>query len=1293
MLAIKKTFRWIIYILILLLTLMVITAAVIRFAIFPNIDQYKDDISAKISQKIGLKTTIGQIATGWDGVSPRILIRKIDIYDKHNSSALHLENVKGTFSWLSIPLLHPHLSDISINNPKLTIHRRENGSIYVAGIPIAGESKPDFANWVLSQARVNIKNAAITWQDDLRKAPALSLEKVDFILRNPAWRKIFGQHLFTLSALPSIGTKHPVAIDGVFYGRDISKIKKWRGKANLKSQNLDLAVWKTWIDYPIDLKSGTGDSNVSISFSNNRIDKFKADIAFHHLLGKIHPDKKDFKAKLLSGLITWEQDDKATTVSAQNIKLITQNRLNIDNGSGLISYLTKNKQPWVNASATLNAFDLEFLKVIDETTALPESFNKLFNSLSPTGKLSNTSFNWQGNTHKPTHYRFKSAFEALNIDAYDNIPGFKNLAGQIEANEDNGVLQIASNNASLNIKEVLRWPIPAQKLQGRVTWNKNKEKVKVVAKDIYIANQHISGTVNASYDMNGVKGGYLDLAGTFDNGNIKYAPFYYPTTLNEQTIKWLDSSILSGKANNVQLTLKGHLDDFPYVDQKNQLDPKLGTFRVTARLNDAVLEYGEQWPEINDLGLDLLFEGNRMELNADKGKILGFNITKSKATIPELDTVIPLSQVLNIVSEGEGPITDGINFINSSPVKEVTLGFTDNLKTAGHGKLNLDLSIPLNDVDKSKYKGQYHINDGTMYADTNTGLPEIRHILGTLSFNEAGISAQEVKAEVLGGSTQVNISTEPDQTIIIDALGTITSNGIKKIRPSAFTNALEGSTNWVADIAIKKPLLNLNVRSDLVGMAVNLPAPIGKSANQDAGFTLTKKQTITNQDLFEVDYNKVVSAKILRSEKNGDLLINSGNIAINMPAQIPTETGLTLHGQLDYVNADEWLALTNKANANESSSTLKLSNANLTIEKLDIFNRSLNKIKVTAKPNTEHLQMALTSQELDGDVEWRSAKNNTDDGKIIARLKKLHIPSSNEEKADSVDNDIRRLDRKYPALDIKADDFKLGNKALGALELNAFESKEDWVIEKLKISNPKSTLLADGTWHNWTRSPNTNLKFTLSTEDIGDTLKRFGQANAVKDGVAIISGQLQWPGSPHEFKKDGLSGEFRLGASKGQILKVQPGVGRLFGLLTLQSLPRRLTLDFRDLFSEGFAFDEISATARINNGIMRSNDFFMTGPAAETEIKGEMNLAAETQNLEVKVVPHISDSLSLAALAGGPLAGAAAWLAQKVLKDPLNKIVQSEYRITGTWDNPVESDIEKEDKEIKTNSPLNAQPN
>lgn len=154
--------------------------------------------------------------TGWDGLSPKILIREINIYDSDNQPALHLENVNGTFSWLSLPMLSPHLSHISVSNPTLSVKRTKTGAIYIAGIAIAGEGKPDFANWLLSQASIDINNAAIVWHDELRQAPALSLNAVDFNLHNPAWRKIFGQHLFSMHALPSTGTQYPILLNGHF---------------------------------------------------------------------------------------------------------------------------------------------------------------------------------------------------------------------------------------------------------------------------------------------------------------------------------------------------------------------------------------------------------------------------------------------------------------------------------------------------------------------------------------------------------------------------------------------------------------------------------------------------------------------------------------------------------------------------------------------------------------------------------------------------------------------------------------------------------------------------------------------------------------------------------------------------------------------------------------------------------------------------------------------------------------------------------------------------------------------
>ncbi len=1272
MTSFKNLSRWVLYLLLSLLLVFILAALAVRFVVFPNIDRYKDDLASYASQRLGQKISIGDIKTGWNGISPHFSLKNIDLFDAENRVAFHLNAAEADISWLSIPILHPHLSNLTVHQPELTIRREANGSIFFAGIDLSGPSKPDFANWLLSQREIVVNNAKVTWLDDLRKAPPLSLKQLNLTLSNPTWRSLFGQHQFKLSALPSVGTNQPITASGRFVGRDISKFKAWHGELSAQLEQADLAVWRPWLDYPVDIETGTGDAQVTLDFADAKIEKIKTHAALNNLSLVINKQTKPFIARQFTGDISWSDFKNTQTILAENIKLSTNTGLNINNGRGYYATSTKNGKPWIKEDIKLDQFNLATIKQLVPYLNLPEDANATLNGLSPVGELQALALSYEGGTDKPATYKINTAFKQLGFNAYQKIPGFTNLTGKIEANEDGGEVTLQSQNALLDIKDILRWPIPADKLTGQISWKINGDKAKIQAEDIYISSPHITGTVNASYDMNKIKGGYLDLNGKFSKGNAKFATFYYPIILGKPTLQWLDTSILAGRAEDVNLTVKGNLADFPYVNSKNQLDKRLGLFRVTAKVSDALLEYGTGWPTIEGLGLDMLFEGKRMVLNANRGHIFGNKIIKSRAEIPQLDADWP---VLHIVSEVEGSVADGIRFVNESPVKLVTQGFTDGLKTAGSGKLNLELKIPMQDLDAAKYKGSYKITNGTIYANDDAGLPELSKLNGVLNFTENSLTAQNVNTEILGGPAQFSLRTGSDKILRVNASGRFNEAGIKKLASNMLTENMQGSADWAGEITIKKPLVDVNLRSNLVGMALQLPPPFGKEANQALAFSIDKKQLSPNNDSIKITYGNAVSAKLLRTDQSGKLSLERGDIGINIPAELPAQAGLSLHGKLDYVDADDWLALFNKSSNKADSYSSIIEKADVAIRKLDIFGRSINTLKLAAQPSATGLKMSISSEEITGNAEWQSGGN----GKIIARLKNLTIPHSNEPDTKvTAKKDIKKLANGYPALDVIAENFQLGNKKLGNLELNAIESSDDWVIQRAKITNPDSILSADGNWHNWTSNPNTNLKFSLSVSNIGNTLKRFGQPDVVKGGEAEIAGQLRWAGSPHEFETSSLNGNFKLEASKGQILKVQPGVGRLFGLLSLQSLPRRLSLDFRDLFSDGFAFDKISANAKIDNGIMRSDDFFMTGPAAETKIKGETNLKTETQRLKVKVTPHVSDSLSLAALAGGPIAGAAAFVAQKILKDPFNKIASTEYIITGTWDNPQEVESEKD---------------
>ncbi|MGB2833420.1 MAG: YhdP family protein [Methylotenera sp.] len=1294
-------YRVIFWLISLMVLIVLLAALTIQFYVFPNIDQYKDKIATFASSAAKQKVEIGNIKANWQGFNPHLTIANIDIYDVENRPALTLKNTDVLFSWLSVPLMEPHLADLTIRAPELTIRRDVSGNIFIAGINTQGQSKPDLPNWLLRQNKFEIQNAKLIWLDEMRNAPALSLDKLNLQVVSPAWKSLLKNHRIHLNAMPSIGTNSPINISADVYGNDVSRITEWHGSVDVQLKQADIAAFKPWLDYaslmhPMDLQAGVGSANVKLQFANLQVQSMSSSVSLNNVKMRIRTHAEPVLLKQIAGDVSWKNSKSEQKINVENLALEAGNGLSLKEVSGNFT-----DTPQGNRSLNFKVASLDLTKIKPYLVQLPipaEPLQKLTN-LSPVGQLDHLAFSWSGNKTETKTYQISTQFSGLGITAHEKIPGFSNLTGEIDANQNSGKIALKSAKALFEFKEILRWPIPADKLEGVVSWNITEKstgkETKIQTNNIAISNTHLSGNINATYLMDGKKGGLLDLKGKFGNGNAKFAPFYYPTILGKPTMHWLDTSILSGRAEDINLIVKGRLADFPFVDKQNNLDAKLGLFRVTAKVSNSTLEYGLGWPLIEGLGLDLLFEGKRMELNANTGHILGNQIIKSKTTIAQLDADSPM---LIIDSEVSGSVEEGVKFVNKSPVVTVTQGFTEDLKTSGQGKLSLGLKIPLQNIDAAQYKGLYLISNGSMAAES---IPTLTNINGPLEFTESSLTAKNINASAFGAPVAINLSTGKDKTIHVIANGKINDASIKQVLASQGSenqslinaaNYLSGSTDWTGDITIQKPAVNISIQSNLVGISSRLPAPFSKAAGESLRLRVDKKQA-PNSDTMTLTLGNKLAAKILRTGENGKLQLDRAAIQLNSvaanelkPVELSNSKGLQFTGNLEYLDADAWRNVLHEIAGKGSNETaFPLQKIDLKINALDIFDKRINQLKITNNTDKDGMRASVQSREISGDLQWISQNN----GKLIARLSNLTVPETTPNRTKTITNELKQPEQDYPALDIIADQFTYNKKNFGALELIAYPQNDNWNIEKLKLSKPDSVISAEGQWNSWVKNPNTYLNITWDIQNLGKTLNQVGYPDTVKGGEGTLKAQLHWKGSPHEFNAKGLNGDLQLDLKKGQFLKVQPGVGRLLGLLSLQSLPRRLTLDFRDLFSNGFAFDKISGTAKLSQGIMRSDNFTMSGPAADVAIKGETNLQNETQHLHVKVLPHVSDSLSLAALAGGPLAGAVAFLAQKILKDPLNKIASSEYEIIGTWDNPQEANASKATPEVAKESPLN----
>ena len=1234
---------------------------VLRYLVLPHIDNYKPNIVQGLSQVLGQKVVIGNIYANWDGLNPHISVFNVDIYDQQNRVALSLGHIEGSLSWTSIPLFSPRLASFSIYQPELTIRREKDGTIYVAGVSMSGPSKPAFPNWLLSQAKVNVIDANIVWQDDMRGAPALNLDKLNLQLENPAWDSLRGRHEFSISATPSAGSSKPIDIRGKVFGNDVGKIEQWHGTLYAKVEGTDIAAWRNWLDYPFDLREGQGAAQLWVDFSDNQVDSFSTDVAFDKVVTRLAYNGIENSFNRIAGHLKWIRHTDGQEIQGEGIKIVTSDDLNMRSGKFSIRERTIKQEKIVEGDVLLDEIQLETLNKLTPYFTLPANVAKVIEETAPLGKLNNLHLAWQSKGETLPKYALSADFLHLSLLPYTkySLPGFTNLSGKIDIDQSQGKLTLDSSAATLNFTPVLRWTLPADKLAGEVDWKINNKNLSLDVKRLALKNEHLDAEVEASFSSDGAQKHTLDLTGHVSKVDLKYGRFYYPNSLSKDTVDWLDNSILSGRGEDVNVRIKGDLKDYPFSDGKK------GILKVTANLKDTVLDYSEGWPKVEGVNLAMLFEGKRMELNASDGHLLGNVIKKAKITIPDLEAD---ENVLDIVGELQSPVSEGVKFINASPIAKLASGFTETLKTTGNGKLNLNLHIPLNHSAETKVKGIYLISNGSMLRDS---IPELTKLNGTIQFTESSINANNVNTWAYGAPAVFSVNTDKNHAIQISAHGRLTDAGLRKSFDSLLPSTISGSTEWVAKAKIQNNQSEVSIHSSLVGLSSKLPAPLGKSMTEAMPLLIEKKPISATQDAIKVSLGHSINAKLVRTSQNGITKIDKGDIGINVAPEITSQKGLSLRANLENLDIDEWLAQLDKSTGSNASSHVAINRIELTTQHLDIFDRRINALKLNARSTDNTWIMNLKSDEVSGDLKWSQDGN----GKLSGNLANLIFPSPTPDTAKSPTHPVvKQLNLKYPALDITADNFEIGKKKFGRLELQAKEQLGNWGIDKLRLTSADGVINSNGEWNNWKNRPNTRLRFNWEINDMGKALKRLDIGDVIKGGSAEITGQLKWSGSPHEFDIPNLSGSLHLDAKKGQILQVEPGVGRLFSILSLQNLPRRLTLDFKDLFSSGFTFDKINADVNIERGIMYSDNFKMLGPTAQVEINGETDLDKETQHLYIKVKPFISDTLSLAAFAGGPAVGAAAYIAQKILKDPLNKIAETQYEIVGTWSNPQEKD-------------------
>ena len=1248
--------------------LFLLLVLVLRYAVLPQIAHYRGDLEQALSKSLHLPVKVARLDADWQGLRPRLTLNGLEILDKENRPALSFDQVQAVLGWTSLLVLEPKLHRLEIQAPNLSVRRDADGRLFVAGLEIdTRSSEPGAADWVLKQHQIVVRDATVTWTDEQRRAPALTLTQLNFNLVNGVSR-----HRFGFTALPPKGMADRFDVRGDFKGNDLSQPDRWDGQVYVELDYADLAIWRTWVDYPVELPRGSGGVRLWLDVTAGRPAAATTDLSLSDVAVRLARDLPLLELTRLQGRLEAKQLEDGFQVGSRNLTLTTREGLRIEPLDSRLRWQEK------EGEFTSNRLDLDRLVKLASYLPLPDPVRQRLARHDPSGQFRDLRLTWNGRQRPFEHYRAVARFENLHWTGEGAVPGANGISGSIDGNEKGGRFDISAKDAALSLPAVFEEShLALDSLELQARWKRSGSDYDVYLDKAAFRNSDAEGSASGSFRSKQGQSPVIDLEALLSRGEGNAVWKYMPKVVNPDVAAWLKAGIVSGHAENVSLKLKGDLSRFPFTDGS-------GTFRIQGRIFDAVLNYAPGWPRIDDIQGELLFDKARMLITANKGTLMGTTLGPVTAELPDL---MAHEEMMVIHGKAKGETQSFLKFIEASPVGNRIDHATEDMTAGGSGELDLKLTMPLRHVVDTKVAGVFRFDGNRLLVQP--GVPYFDEVRGKLEFTENGISAKDIRARSLGGPMAIEVKTLSEGQVAVDAHGEATAAALRQYIPTSPIASLAplfdhvaGATRWEGTVRVKKRNPEIRIASDLKGISVSLPEPLNKAATESRAFVFERKvpdarqfpvrgRANASRELLDVSLGKVLRVQLLRSSDGNASTVERGFIGINSPLRLP-ERGTTFALTGSRVDADYWRRLLAKSNgkatdkSSDSEPGIGLNQLDIRADEVVAGGRLFHDLRVQGALRNDHWQADVRSREVAGRFDWLG----TGKGKLSGRITQFTLPDSaagpggTTPSAPAAD-ELEEL----PALDLTFDRFVWGSKDFGQLKIAA-ENRNGYWNASFNVQNDDASLSGEGRWKPSADAADTFLDFKLKANSIEKFLGRIGYVNAVKRGSGTLEGKLSWNGPPQGIDYPSLSGSVKFTAKDGQFNKLEPGVGRLLGIVSLQSLPRRITLDFRDIFSEGFAFDGIEGSADITKGILDTRDLEIKGPAALVAMQGTVDLPRETQNLRVRVQPALGETVTTGLVLAHPAVGAAYWVANKLFGRPLDQMFAFEYAVTGAWTDP-----------------------
>ena len=849
--------------------------------------------------------------------------------------------------------------------------------------------------------------------------------------------------------------------------------------------------------------------------------------------------------------------------------------------------------------------------------------------------------------------------------ALDKLPGVNGLTGTLRGDQEALSLELPPHTAvSFSEPHVFRQPLEFSEFCGNIAayrsdaaWRLETDALKFESSKV--GNALYGGELRGAVEIHddGSRP-LLDVAAVITHADVSASHLFWPINIMPPAaMAWLDRALDSGHVAAARAVFRGDLADWPFRNFA-------GRFEARAEIEDMRIKYLPDWPAPNTCGVSADFVNTSLHVDTNGGQSLGSKITSATADIGDLG-----EPVLELELGAQGAGRDMLGFLKATPIGTHFAAPLLGVDVGGQGKVDFQLHLPIKHGDQRTLTGVADLSDADL-ADAKYNL----HLLkanGKVRFSDHGFSADALAVQMEGQPGKFGLAVgafvaDPKHIVEASLGADLAAQTVLAYAPvlAPYKEHIAGNAHWNMAFnsdADPSPAQHLILTSDLRGVSVNLPMPLNKPADVAMPMRLTLGLPFSGGDI-DVSLGDVL-------HMHGRLAADKNPFAAHVTfGAVGTEplpkSGFLITGTVPRLDISGWMDFA-ASNSNGSDSGV-LAGIDLHADQLSAYDRDFGAATFHLTPSAEGLDMGFTGAKIEGSLQVPTT--NLHQRGVTAQFSRLYWPESPESETSALAGENPAA---VPPLHIHIGDFRLGTGSFGETQVDAYPIAQGMHFEQVSTHSANVQMRAHGDWTGLPGSDSSTFSIELTANNLGHMLDAFGYAGLVDGGATVAHIEGSWHGSPSMFALARLDGTLKVSVGEGRIPDTSPGAGRIFGLFNLAAIPRRLSLDFGDLFQSGFSFDSIGGEFKLKDGNALTKDLLVSGPAADIRISGRTGLKAKDVDQDMEVTPHVGGTLTVGgALIGGPVGAAAGMLLQGVFKNQINAVARARYKVTGNLDKP-----------------------